>query len=102
VAEARELPSPGPVLRSQVAKVEALLATAEKPVRVALESDAATQVVIYRVGALGAFTRREVELPPGTYTVLGTRNGYRDVRQELKVRPGESPAALVVRCEDPI
>jgi tetratricopeptide (TPR) repeat protein len=102
VTEAAAATNPGPVLRSQVAKVEALLATAEKPVRVAIESDAATEVIIYRVGALGAFTRREVELPPGTYTVLGTRAGYRDVRRELKVRPGEVPAAVVVRCEDRI
>jgi tetratricopeptide (TPR) repeat protein len=102
VAEAGAIGSPGTVLRAQVAKVEALLATAEKPVRVAIESDAATEVVIYRVGPLGAFTRREVELPPGTYTVLGTRTGFRDVRRELKVRPGEAPAALVVRCEDRI
>jgi tetratricopeptide (TPR) repeat protein len=102
VNEGQQIASPGPVLRSEIAQVEALLATAEKPVRVALESDAATQVVIYHFGALGAFTRREVELPPGIYTVLGTRTGFRDVRQELKVRPGESPAALIVRCEDPI
>jgi len=102
LTEAGTLAKQGPVLASQVAKVESMLGTAEKPVRVALESDAATQVVIYRVGALGAFTRREIELPPGTYTVLGTRAGFRDVRHELKVRPGELPAALVVRCEDRI
>ena len=82
--------------------VESLLATAATPVRVAIESDSATEVVIYHVGALGAFARREVELAPGTYTVLGSRAGYRDVRRELKVRPGEAPAALIVRCEDRI
>ena len=102
LTQARQVANAGPVLRAATQKLEALLNTAEKPVRVALESDAATQVVIYRVGALGAFTRREVELPPGTYTVLGTRAGFHDVRHELKVRPGASPAALVVRCEDPI
>ena len=102
VTQARQLGAAGPVLSSQIARVEGLLATAETPVRVALESDAATQVVIYHVGALGTFTRRELALPPGTYTVVGTRSGFRDVRQELKVRPGEVPAALIVRCEDPI
>ncbi len=102
LVQAHQIANAGPVLRAETQKVEALLNTAEKPVRVALESDAATQVVIYRVGALGTFTRREVELPPGTYTVLGTRTGFRDVRQELRVRPGQAPAALVVRCEDPI
>lgn len=102
LAEAARLRDAGPVLRGQTGKVETLLSTAATPVRVAIESDSATQVVIFHVGALGTFTRREVELAPGTYTVLGTRAGYRDVRRELKVRPGEAPAALTVRCEDRI
>jgi hypothetical protein len=102
LAEAARLSGAGPVLRGQTGKVESLLATAATPVRVAIESDSATEVVIYRIGALGVFARREVELAPGTYTVLGTRAGFRDVRRELKVRPGAAPAALIVRCEDRI
>lgn len=102
VVEAGRVTSPGPVLRTQLTKAEALLATAATPVHVAIESDSATEVVIYHVGTLGVFARRELDLAPGTYTVIGTRAGYRDVRHELKVRPGESPAALIVRCEDRI
>ncbi|MGH8262383.1 MAG: hypothetical protein ACRET4_02810 [Steroidobacteraceae bacterium] len=102
LAEAAKQSGAGPVLRGQASKVESLLATAATPVRVAIESDSATEVVIYHVGVLGTFARREVELVPGTYTVLGTRAGFRDVRREFKVRPGEAPAALVVRCEDRI
>ncbi|HZF15878.1 MAG TPA: protein kinase [Steroidobacteraceae bacterium] len=102
VAEARRVASAGPALRTQLTKVEALLARAATPVHVAIESDSATEVVIYHVGSLGAFARRELDLAPGTYTVIGMRTGFRDVRHELRVRPGESPAALVVRCEDRI
>ena len=32
----------------------------------------------------GSFTRREIELKPGKYTVLGTRSGYRDVRRDVR------------------
>jgi tetratricopeptide (TPR) repeat protein len=94
--------APQPVLQGQIDKLTAALAQAETPVRVALESDSATDVVIHRFGHLGIFLRREVELLPGTYTVMGTRQGFRDVRQELTVLPGQTPPALVVRCEERI
>lgn len=99
---AAKIPAPGPVLRQQVTKLSADLTRFEAPVRVAFESDMVTDVVIYRVGKLGVFDRRDLELLPGTYTVVGTRAGYRDVRRELTVMPGQATAPLMVRCEDPI
>ena len=72
------------------------------PLRVELVSDGLTEVVIYRVGRLGTFERRRLELRPGRYTVVGTRDGYRDVRLELAIVAGEEPEPLVVRCEEKI
>lgn len=102
VAEARKIATPGPVLSRQIESVDASLASFDAPVRVALESDSQTDVVVHRYGRLGVFDHREIELKPGTYTVMGTRVGFRDVRRELTVLPGQKPAPLVVRCEDPI
>lgn len=99
---ARRIPAPGPVLRGQVEQLQASLQQVETPVAVALESDNATEILIHRVGALGAFARREVQLHPGHYTVVGTRAGYRDVRRELTVLPGQTPPTVVIRCEEPI
>jgi hypothetical protein len=67
---------------------------------VVLESDAATEVMVYRVGRLGTFTRHELKLKPGTYTVVGSRPGYRDVRLQLVVTPGPPPMPLVIRCTE--
>jgi len=78
------------------------LRQAETPVKVALASDNATDVQIYRIGKLGLFEHRDLELMPGRYTVVGTRQGYRDVRKELNLLPGAPPSTLVVRCEEPI
>ena len=78
------------------------LARADVPVPVALQSDNLTHVTIYRVGALGAFAQRSLELAPGSYTVVGTRPGYRDVRREINVMPGAAPQPVVIRCEDRI
>jgi len=46
-------------------------------------SDNLTEVSVYRVGRLGRFTAQELLLRPGRYTVVGTREGYKDVRQEV-------------------
>ncbi len=99
---AHAVAAPGPVLRSQVTRLELLLPDYEKSVRVVLESDGLTQVSVNRVGVLGSFARRELQLKPGSYAVIGTRVGFRDVRQELIVAPGQDPPVLSIRCVDPI
>jgi len=98
--DALETVPSGPRLESQIARLEALLKHASTPVAVVLESDASTEVMVYRVGRLGTFTRRELSLKPGTYTVVGSRSGYRDVRLQLVVTPGSRPKTLVVRCTE--
>ena len=70
--------------------------------RVALTSDNVTDVQVYRVGKLGLFESRELELMPGRYTVVGTREGYRDVRKEINLVPGAAPPVVTIRCEEPI
>ncbi|MDX1502887.1 MAG: hypothetical protein R3325_11050 [Thermoanaerobaculia bacterium] len=107
--EARELlemaaavESPGPRHQSQVEALRALVAEAEVAVEVELVSDGLTEVAIHHVGRLGRFTRRELELRPGEYTVVGTRRGYRDVRLTLVVSAGAAPEPLIVRCREPV
>ena len=99
---AKALTPAGPVLAKQIATLDEWLKRVSVPVQVALESDNQTRVTIYRVGELGPFTRKAVELTPGNYTVVGTRPGYRDVRREITVVPGTPPAPVVIRCEDKI
>jgi tetratricopeptide (TPR) repeat protein len=91
-----------PVLLRQVAELDAAIRAAETPVRVALASDNQTEVLVYRVGRLGAFESRELELLPGRYTVVGRRAGYRDVRREVVVPAGGGAPRVDIRCTDPI
>jgi hypothetical protein len=102
VHRAQAIAAPGPVLTRQMTAVERLVVDAETPLRVALASDNLTEVTIYRVGRLGAFERKDMELLPGRYTVVGVRPGYRDVRRELTLLPGSDAPTLVIRCEEPI
>jgi tetratricopeptide (TPR) repeat protein len=102
LAEARQASPAGPVHRDQVRRLEALLDTMSRRIRVQLESDNLTEVTIHRVGRLGTFFTHELELRPGTYTVVGSRRGYRDVRRQLVVEPDAGPESIVVRCEEKI
>ena len=95
-------PADEPVLAKKVAALQTLVTQAGVPVAVTLDSDGATEVVIYHVGKLGQFTRHRLELLPGSYTVVGTRNGYRDVRKTLSVSPGSSAVALQIICGEQI
>jgi hypothetical protein len=92
----------GPVLRSQIARLQILLPGFDKPVRLSLLSDNSTQVAISSVGSFGAFSKRDIQLRPGKYTVVGTRNGFRDVRREITVAPGQETQTIRVSCSEPI
>jgi tetratricopeptide (TPR) repeat protein len=92
----------GPVLRSQIARLEILLPSFNRPVRLALVSDNTTQVAISSIGSFGSFARRDIELKPGRYIVVGTRIGFRDVRREITVAPGQEIQTIRVSCSEPI
>jgi tetratricopeptide (TPR) repeat protein len=92
----------GPRLAGQRDELSRLLKRAVTPVTVELVSDNQTSVSIYKVGQLGHFDHRELELRPGTYVAVGARPGYRDVRLEFRVAPEIDMQPVVVRCEEPI
>lgn len=92
----------GPRLTAQIEKLDRLVKIAQTPVRITLESDNFTEVAVYKVGRLGRFYTRELNLRPGTYTVVGTRNGYKDVRQTMVVKAGEKGLRVTSKCEERI
>jgi tetratricopeptide (TPR) repeat protein len=92
----------GPRLAAQRDELSRLLKRAATPVTVELVSDNMTSVSIYKVGVLGNFTNRRLDLRPGTYVAIGARPGFRDVRLEFRVAPEIDMQPVVVRCEEPI
>jgi hypothetical protein len=103
LAEARAAPAPATLLAARADALSGVLELVVTPVRVVLESDDRTDVVLHRVGRFGTFTRRDLELKPGRYTAVGSRPGYRDVRREFVVQPGRPmPGPVVIRSEEPI
>ena len=51
---------------------------------------------------LGLFNQHQLELRPGTYTAVGSRLGYRDVRVEFTVKPGSPTPAVTIACTETI
>ena len=100
LAEAGRIEPAGAVLLEQTRRLREQIRIASTPLRVVLLSDDLTEVTVYGVGRLGMFERRELDLRPGSYTVVGTRAGFRDVRRRLEVTPGGSPPSVTVRCEE--
>lgn len=99
---AQSVGQPGPVLSGQIAELSKILTVATIPLAVSFRSDGVTSVVIYKVGKLGQFENRVVELRPGRYTVVGNRPGYRDVRKTLLIEPETPVDPVVIECKEPI
>jgi tetratricopeptide (TPR) repeat protein len=93
---------PGPRLRQQIATLSQQLEDARTPIKVTVQSDELTDVMLYKFGKLGAFGERELALIPGRYTVVGTRDGYRDIRIEFTVTPNLPAPSVLVQCEEKI
>jgi len=97
---AAKITDAGPRLTDQLKRLDQALVLARTPVPVTLTSDAATEVTISQLGALGKFARKEVQLRPGRYVLIGSRDGRRDVRRELIVVPQMPPVEIV--CQEAI
>jgi len=95
-------PDVGPRLAGQKDELSRLLKRAATALTVPIISDNVTEVSIYKVGRLGNFMRKEVNLRPGTYVAVGSRPGYRDVRLEFRVAPEIEMEPVIVQCEERI
>ncbi len=102
IGEAGAVEPKGPGLTQRVAALREQVLLATQPLEVNLRSDGATEVVVYRLGNLGRFTSRQLSLRPGTYTIVGSRPGYRDVRREITLAAGKKVPPIYVACEEPI
>jgi len=89
-----------PTLTELAGRVEAAIRLWNTPISLVIRSDEKTVVTLGGVGRLGSFDQQALELPPGSYTLLGSRQGYRDVRIPLELEPGASPAPIRVVCEE--
>jgi hypothetical protein len=100
---ARTVEASGPRLAGQQQVLASLIVSMRQGVRVKLMSDNLSKITVYKVGNLGMFREKELQLYPGAYTVVSRRAGYRDVRKQLSVPVNSSSLPVMnIRCEEPI
>lgn len=95
---AKALQPQGPHLARAIGEVEALLQAYATPVPVLLQSDNATEVLLSHVGPLGKFSEKRLNLRPGAYLLIGSRDGCQDVRTRITVRAEMAP--VDIRCQE--
>ncbi len=99
---AQALNPQGSKTKAQVARLQRLLLEAGSPVTVTLQSDDNTEVLIQYLGRIGKFVQHKHSLVPGTYTFIGSRIGYRDVRITRSIKHSDPDPVIQIRCEEPI
>ena len=100
--DARQVQPRGERIDMQATRLADAMQQSQEPVTIQLQSDNQTEVTLYRVGRLGSFNRHQLDLKPGHYTLVGNRQGYRDVREEFTVQPGRQPDTIVIQCTEKI
>ena len=99
LSEAGDVEPQGPKLAERIQKLDRRVRIAKTPIKITIVSDNLTHVAVYRIGKLGRFEVRELELRPGSYTVVGVRDGYQDVRQKIVIKPDREPIRVTVKCK---
>ncbi|WDE04011.1 hypothetical protein SG34_022000 [Thalassomonas viridans] len=101
-SDALKIQAPGKKLQQQIIDVKKLLAQVKQPVPLRIQSDNHTKITLYRVGELGNFLAKDLSLTPGEYTITGSRDGYRDVRQEFTLMPGRPLKTITIACSEKV
>ena len=68
------------------------------PVEVTILSDNSTKVRIRPGKTIGSFRSKKLEILPGTYEIIGTRRGFKQIIEKLKILPGSDPVEIKVEC----
>lgn len=102
IEAAEKIKPKGPHLNARLDKLKTLVDAARTLVPVRIESDNFTEVTVYKIGKLGHFIFHELSLRPGVYTVVGSRNGYRDVRKKIIVKSGQELLHVTVKCQNTV
>jgi len=96
--DAKQIKQPEPRLNQQIANISSILQQLTIPIALYITSDNQTKITLHRVGELGNFTNKELQLKPGEYTFLGSREGYRDVRHQVTIMPNSSQHTIEISC----
>lgn len=103
IDDAEAIKNGGERLYEQIAQLRVELIKAKTPISLLLTSDGVTEVRISRLRKIGSFEQYPIELTPGSYTAVGTRAGYRDVRTTFTVAINQNAdKTILISCTERI
>ena len=70
-----------------------------KPVTVTVISDGKTNVLIRPGQTLGAFSKKVLDVYPGSYDFIGRRKGYHETRQSVTIEPDSKDVEVHIVCD---
>jgi len=91
-----------PELTKKITTAEKIIKDASIIINITIRSDNLTDVSIYKVGQLGKLKEKKLNLKLGIYTIVGSREGYRDYRQNIKITEKDQYRVIVVVCRETI
>ncbi|MXZ44710.1 MAG: hypothetical protein F4Z01_07035 [Gammaproteobacteria bacterium] len=68
------------------------------PIEVTIRSNNKTKLSIRPGKELGSFRSKTLQVLPGIYEIVGTRRGFKQVIEQLEVKPGSKPLDIKVEC----
>ncbi len=92
----------GPQLAAQIQTLESYIQAAQTLIPVTVISDGETEVAVLRVARLGRITSETLELRPGIYTIVGSRNGFKDVRRTIRIEADQPAQQVTIACQEKI
>jgi serine/threonine protein kinase/tetratricopeptide (TPR) repeat protein len=100
--DAEKGPLHGENIQQKLKTLDQQVHAAQTPVKMVLQSDNETEVAVYKVGKMGRFEVRELDLRPGRYTVVGSRPGFKDVRLSIHLPAGTDRLQFTIQCTEKI
>lgn len=91
-----------PELNKKISSAEKIIKDASISINITIKSDNETEIVIYKVGKLGRFVEKNLKLRPGQYTIVGSKDGYRDFRKTVKITAADQMLLINVYCREKI
>ena len=70
------------------------------PVPLVIRSDNRTELRMRPGRRLGTFKSVDLEVYPGTYTLIGRRDGFREKKVDVSVEPGSGPVVVELVCDE--
>ena len=91
-----------PKLVKKINETEKIIKKASTLVIVSIISDNLTDIMIYKRAHPGLLMEEKLKLRPGKYIIKGSRDGYKDIKEDLIIHPADQNRSITIICREAI